>query len=106
MDVQIIHNILKTTKIVEHISCGYSMSAIWSFDNIENKHTLYRGEDCIKKFCESLREPAKIIIDFETKKMLPLTKEEIKSYQNAKICYICGNKILRKFANCKKLSKS
>ena len=106
MDVQIIHNILKTTKIGEHISWGYSMSAIWSFDNIENKHTLYRGEDCMKKFCESLREPAKIIIDFETKKMLPLTKEEIKSYQNAKLCYICGNKILRKSANCKKLSKS
>ena len=31
----------------------------------------------MKKFCESLREHAKYIIDFEKKKMLPLTKEEI-----------------------------
>ena len=30
----------------------------------------------MKKFCESLREHAKDIIDFEKKKMLPLTKEE------------------------------
>ena len=27
-----------TTKIDEHIPCGYSMSTIWAFNNIENKH--------------------------------------------------------------------
>ena len=31
-----------TTKIGEHIPCGYSMSTIWAFDHIANKHTLYR----------------------------------------------------------------
>ena len=30
-----------TTKIGEHIPCGYSMSTIWAFNDIENKHTLY-----------------------------------------------------------------
>ena len=30
-----------TTKIGEHILCGYSMSKIWAFDYIENKHTLF-----------------------------------------------------------------
>ena len=25
------------------------MSTIWTFDHIENKHTLYHGEDCTKK---------------------------------------------------------
>ena len=34
------------------------MSTIWAFDNIENKHTLNRGEDCIKNFCTSYREHA------------------------------------------------
>ena len=34
----------------------------------------------MKKFCESLREHTKNIIDFEKKKMLPLTKEELKSH--------------------------
>ena len=33
-----------TPKIGEHIPCGYSMSAIWIFDDIENKHDAYRGE--------------------------------------------------------------
>ena len=32
--------------------------------------------------------------------MLPLTKEELKLHQNAKVCYICGKRIL------KELSKS
>ena len=29
-----------TTKIGEHIPYGYSMSTIWAFDHIENKHSL------------------------------------------------------------------
>ena len=44
------------------------MSTVLAFNNIENKHTLYRGEDCVKKFCNSLREHAKNIIDFKNKK--------------------------------------
>ena len=60
-----------TTKIEEHIPWGHSMSTIWPCHCIENKHTLYRGKDCMKIFCESLREHAKNIIDFEKKKMIP-----------------------------------
>ena len=75
-----------TTKIGEHIPCGYSMSTISGFDHKEYKHTLYRGKDCVKKFCTSLKEYAKNIIDFEKKKVLPLTKEELKLYQDAKLC--------------------
>ena len=67
------------------------MSTIWAFYHIENKHTLHRGKDCMKKFCESLREHAKNIIDFEK---IPLTKEELKSHQDAKVCHICGKGIL------------
>ena len=72
------------------------MSTIWAFDYTENKHTLYCGNDCMKKIFDSLREHAKIIIDFEKKKMLPLTKEELKSHQDVKVCHICGKKILKK----------
>ena len=58
-----------TTKIGQHLPCGYSMSAIWVFDNMEKRHSLYREKDFMKKFCESLREHTKNIIDFEKKKM-------------------------------------
>ena len=44
------------------------MSTIWAFDNIENKYSLYLGEDCMKKFCTSLREHATNVINFEKKK--------------------------------------
>ena len=70
--------------------------SIWAFDYMENKHTLCRGEDSMKKFCESLTEHTKNIIDFEKKKKLPLSKEELKSCQYAKVCYICGKRILKK----------
>ena len=60
------------------------MSRISAFDHIENKYTLYRGKDCMKKFCESLREHKKIIIDFEKRRILPLMKEELKSHQDVK----------------------
>ena len=42
----------------------------------------------MKNFCTSLREHAKNKNDFEKKKMLPLKKEELKSNQDAKVCYI------------------
>ena len=51
-------------------------------DNIENKHSLYRGEDCLKKIFSSLRKHATNVINFEKEKMLPLTK---KSYNYTKM---------------------
>ena len=74
------------------------MSTTWGFDHIENKHTLYRGKDCMKKSCDSLKEYAKNIIAFEKKKMLPLTREKLISYRYAGVCYTCGGKILKMFA--------
>ena len=34
-----------TAKLGEHIPCRDSMSTIWTFDNLENKYSLYRGKD-------------------------------------------------------------
>ena len=53
-----------TTKIGEHIPRRYSISTILPFDHIENKHTLYREKDCMKRFCESVRVYARNIIYF------------------------------------------
>ena len=52
------------------------MSIISSFRSIESEHAVYRGKDCMKKFCESLREHAMKIINFKKKKMKLLTKEQ------------------------------
>ena len=64
-----------TTKVGQHISPGFSMSTILSIKSIENKHDVYRGKDCMKKFCESLRDHAmKIIIFFFLKKKEVINK--------------------------------
>ena len=52
----------------------------------------------MKTFCGSLREHMKNIIDFEKKKILPLTKEELKSHQDAKVCCNYEKIILKKFS--------
>ena len=57
----------------KHFPCGYSMSTNWTFD-------------CRKKFCESLRDHAMKIINFEKKKMMPLTKY-MKDYNKNKKSY-------------------
>ena len=72
--------------------CAYSSKnlEIWSY----RKQTyfllwkrLYEKEF---EFCTSLKEHTKNIIDFEKKKIVRLTKEESKSHQDSKVCYICG----------------
>ena len=61
-----------TLKVDEHISREFLMPSICIFDSIENKHNVYRGEYCIERFPEFLRENAMKIINFEKKKMITL----------------------------------
>ena len=75
-----------TTKVGVHISSDYSLFTIWTFDGIDNKHDVYRSEDCMKKFCESLREHVIKIINFEKKKMISLTNEQQELHEKTKIC--------------------
>ena len=77
-----------TIKVTKNSPCGYSMYLIWTFHGIENKHNVYRGKQCIKKFSESLKEHAMKKINFE-KKIIPLTNKEYKSWSN---CHLCKKK--------------
>ena len=83
---------LSTTKVSKHIPSSFSMSTISLFISIENKHDVYRGKDCMKKFSEFLREHVMKIINVKKKKMKLLSKEQQESYENAKICYIYQGK--------------
>ena len=68
-----------TGKVCEHIPCRYLMSPIWTFDSVENKHDkdwMFKGQDSMKKFCQSLRVHGTKIINFEKKKIIPLTNEK------------------------------
>ena len=52
------------------------MSTISSFKSIKNKHDVYRGKGCMKKFFKSLRGKDTGNGDFKKKKMKSLTNEQ------------------------------
>ena len=45
---------------------------------------MYRGRDCIEKFCKDLKELATKIINYEEKSMIPLTDNENKFNEEQK----------------------
>ena len=72
-----------------HEQYGCSVDLVSSFDSKENKHSFYRGKDCMKKFCKELKDLGTKIINYEQKEMTPLTDKEKKYYDKQKECYIC-----------------
>ena len=72
-----------------HEPCGYSLDLVCSFDSKEDKHSFYRGNDCIKKFCSELKELGTKVVNYEQKEMTPLTDDENRYYEEQKECYIC-----------------
>ena len=59
----------------------------------------------MKNVSEFLREHAINIINFKSKKMKLLIKEQQESYENAKICYICKGKFENKYLQDKNYCK-
>ena len=74
MDAQVIQKILQQQKLE---SVLLVVTQCQQFRNLMTWKTniLYIVEIFMKKFCEHLREHAKNVIDFENKKMLPITKK-------------------------------
>ena len=61
------------------------------------KFLLYKGENYMKKLCETLQE--------HKMKIKYWTNEQKNSYQNPKICYICSIKFENKYMRDKKYCK-
>ena len=59
---------------------------------MKNKCDVYSVKDCMKNFCEFLRDDAMKVNSFKKKKVKLLTKEQLNLCENAKICYICKEK--------------
>ena len=78
-----------TAKMNKQKLLGYSIFTSCSFDESKNELNYYRGKDCLKKFCKDLKEHATRIINYEKKKIIPLTKEEKINCNDQQICYIC-----------------
>ena len=72
-----------TTKINKHIPSGCSIFTSCSFDESKSKLNF------TKKFCKDLREHTIKIINYEKKKIIPLTAEEKINYNDQEVFYIC-----------------
>ena len=84
-----------TEKKTKHKASGYSLFTNCLFDLTKNKLDFYKGEDCMERFCEDLREHAMKIINYEKKKKkISLTDKENNSYEKQKVCYICKNNLI------------
>ena len=56
-----------TTKVKQTCCIGFLMHTIASFRSKESKHDVYRGKDCMKKFCEFLRKRTMKLLFFKKK---------------------------------------
>ena len=67
------------------------MSTILPFRSIENKH----GKDCMKKFCEFLREHAMKIINFKKKKKIINKRAAGIIWNSQTVIFVNKNKYLK-----------
>ena len=71
------------------------MSKISSFKSIENKNDVYRGKNCLKKFCKYFKRRKLNYQQANTKNHMKMQK----------ICYNCKEKFEDKYAKDKKYRK-
>ena len=74
-----------TAKINKHTPSGYPLFTHCSFDESKNM----KKKNFMKKFCKDLRVHVTKNINYEKKKMIPLTTKEEIYHNKQKICYIC-----------------
>ena len=79
-----------TEKKATHEPCSYAINLAKTYG--KNKCVKYRGKDCMKKFCKSLREIAMEIISAKEKPMIPLTDDENNQYEMQEFCHTCNER--------------
>ena len=74
----------------EHKPCGFMMNVVNRIDNTSSPY-LYRGEDCMDKFVNQLKEIHSEINDrMKENKKMDITDEQEIEFQNSTRCSICN----------------
>ena len=82
--------ISSTRGVNNHVPSGWCIHSEFAYGRVENPFKLYRGKDCVKKFCEHVIEEARgLYRSFPEKPMDPLNKAQLKKYEKVRICHIC-----------------
>ena len=76
--------------INNHVPSGWCVRSEFAYGKVENPLRLYRGEDCVKKFCDHVIGEARCLYQsFPEKPMKPLTPKEMVRYKRSERCHIC-----------------
>ena len=63
-----------TTKVNQHFPSGWCIYSKFAYGDIKEPLRIYRGKDCVEKFCDHIRQEAKRLYHmFPEKPMDPLT---------------------------------
>ena len=82
--------ISSTKGINNHVPSGWCVRSEFAYGKVENPLKLYRGEDCVKKFCDHvIGEAHHLCQSFPEKPMKPLTPKEMDRYKRSERCHIC-----------------
>ena len=80
-----------TTVTNNHIPSGWCVCSEFTYGKVQNPLTLYRGKDCIKKFCSHIiGEARRLYRAFPEHRMKPLTSNQNEKYKKSKRCHICS----------------
>ena len=83
-------SISSTRRVNNHILSGWCVLSEFAYGKIEDPLKLYRGKDCVKKFCEHvIGEARHLYCPFPEVPMGPLTEAQLKKYEEVRICHIC-----------------
>ena len=73
--------ISSTRGINNHIPSGWCVRSEFAYGKVENPLRLYRGEDCVKKFCDHvIGEARRLYQSFPEVPMKPFTPKEMDRY--------------------------
>ena len=73
------------------------MPTLTLYNDIGNKHDVYRPKDCMNKFFWMLKKTWKENNYIKKEKIKLLTNDQPESYKNATISYICKEKFEEKY---------
>ena len=78
------------TKVNQHIPSGWCVYSKFAYGDVKEPSTIYRSEDCVKRFCDHIvSEAHRLYHMFPEKPMDPLTNRQWKLYKKVRECHIC-----------------
>ena len=81
--------ISSTRGINNNVPPGWCVRSEFAHGKVENPLKLYRGKDCVKKFCDHvIGEARHLYQSFPEKPMKPLTPKEMDRYKKSERCHI------------------